>query len=364
MLGSTKAFGRRLLAWYDRSRRDLPWRVCPPGSAGPDPYFVLVSEAMLQQTQVVTVIPYFKRFIARFGSMADLAGASEQEVLRLWQGLGYYSRARNLRAAAQMVMTEFGGQLPPTVEELLQLPGVGRYTAGAIASIALGVRAPILDGNVERVLCRLDRVESDPRATATRAELWRRAEEIMPASRVGEFNSALMELGATICVPRSPQCLICPVRQNCAAREAGVSDQVPVRRKAKPTPLLHRHIFCIRRGRRWLIEQRPSHGRWAGLWQFVTLQAAAATDVPDPRALPVPVSSPVRLGSVNHALTHRRYDFAVFQCEALPDATIRKQGGGAGEPARTWVTLGDLSEYPLPRPHVKVAHLLTSLHPA
>jgi A/G-specific adenine glycosylase len=334
MLGSTRTFGRRLLDWYGRARRDLPWRECQPGSAGPDPYHVLVSEAMLQQTQVSTVIPYFKRFIARFSFLADLAAADEQEVLRLWQGLGYYSRARNLRAAAQLVVSEFGGELPQTVERLLQLPGVGRYTAGAIASIAIG---------------------------ATRAELWRRAEEILPAARVGDFNSALMELGATVCVPRSPQCHLCPVRQHCAAREAGVAGQVPVPRKAKPTPLLHRHVFCIRRNGRWLIEQRPLRGRWAGLWQFVTREAAGGDAAPDPAALPVPVGSPARIGSVTHALTHRRYHFAVYRCDALPDVGCRARGTGTidGETARAWVTLQRLNEYPLPRPHLKVAEMLT-----
>jgi len=312
---------------------------------------------MLQQTQVSTVVPYFKRFIARFRSMADLAGAGEQEVLRLWQGLGYYSRARNLRAAAQMVASEFGGELPKDLQKLLQLPGVGRYTAGAVASIAFGVRAPILDGNVERVLCRLDRIESDPRDKVTRAELWRRAEEVLPAQRVGDFNSALMELGATVCTPRSPRCPLCPVRRHCAAREAGVAEQVPAPRQARPTPLLHRHVFCIRRGGRWLIEQRPSRGRWAGLWQFVTLEAAAGDACPDCSALPVPVGSPARIGSVTHALTHRRYHFAVYRCEALTAGRGRIPATNGGTP-RAWVTLPRLNEYPLPGPHLKVAELL------
>src|SRR3954470_16957732 len=205
MLGSPTTFARRLLRWYDRARRDLPWRAV--GADGrPDPYHVLVSEAMLQQTQVATVIPYFNRFIARFATLADLARADEQEVLRLWQGLGYYSRARNLQKAARRVVSEFGGQLPADVDRLRALPGVGRYTAGAVASIAFGKRAPILDGNVVRVLCRVEKVTSDPRDRDTQALLWRRAEEVLPKVRVGDFNSALMELGATACIPRSPQC--------------------------------------------------------------------------------------------------------------------------------------------------------------
>src|SRR5688500_13285875 len=194
------AMVRRLTEWYRRTRRDLPWRV-PPG-ARPDPYHVLVSEAMLQQTQVATVVPYFRRFIERFPTIADLARADEQDVLRMWQGLGYYTRARNLRAAAQAVVRDFGGELPRDLDSLLRLPGVGRYTAGAVATLAFDEPAAIVDGNVVRVICRLDRFESDPREKATSELIWRRAEQIVPARRAGDFNSALMELGATICTPR------------------------------------------------------------------------------------------------------------------------------------------------------------------
>ena len=238
--------------------------------AAPDPYHVLVSEAMLQQTQVATVIPYFKRFIDRLPTLAALAAAKEEEVLRLWQGLGYYSRARNLRRAAIAVVNDHGGELPKDTAELLNLPGIGRYTAGAIASIAFGKRAPILDGNVARVLCRIDKITADPREKATIEVLWTRAAEMMPAAgrngaSMGDFNSALMELGAKVCTPRNPKCLICPVREHCEACAAGVQEEIPVRKKSKPTPLLKRWIFCIRRGDRWLIEQRPAKGRWAGM---------------------------------------------------------------------------------------------------
>jgi A/G-specific adenine glycosylase len=222
VLSTAALFARRLLAWYDGAQRRLPWRVDDRSGRAPNPYHVLVSEAMLQQTQVATVIPYFNRFIERFPTLADLAAADEQDVLRLWQGLGYYTRARNLRAAARAVASEYGGELPRRRDDLLKLPGVGRYTAGAVASIAFDTRAPILDGNVARVLCRVDRIETDPRERATQDLLWRRAEQILPRKRVGAFNTALMELGATVCIPRSPQCLICPVRRHCEAHAAGV----------------------------------------------------------------------------------------------------------------------------------------------
>lgn len=358
VIGSSKTFARRLLTWYDAARRDLPWRVDRSASPDqlPDPYHVMVSEAMLQQTQVATVIPYFHRFLERFPTLASLAEADEQDVLRLWQGLGYYSRARNLRAAAQRVMADFGGRLPTRVDELLTLPGVGRYTAGAISSIAFGERAPIVDGNVARVLCRIDKILADPRDRETVEVLWMRAEQILPHERLGDFNSSLMELGATVCTPRSPQCLICPVSEHCEAFAAGVQEQIPPPKKAKVSPLEKRWTFIVRTGDRFLVEQRPATGRWASLWQFVTLpetddEPLAALRKTTGLAIHSKTTlSPV--GFVTHALTHRRYEFTVFTCEttaAAPNGT------------RTWVTLAELDRLPLSRPQLKVAQIAHSI---
>jgi A/G-specific adenine glycosylase len=360
MLGTPESFARRLLAWYDRHRRDLPWRADPAtGRPAPEPYHVLVSEAMLQQTQVATVIPYYRRFLAKFPTISDLSRAPEQEVLRAWQGLGYYSRARNLQAAARAVVNDLGGELPRTVEGLLGLPGVGRYTAGAVASIAFDTRAAIVDGNVARVLCRQDRIDTDPRERQTQQLLWRRAEEILPKRRVGDFNSALMELGATVCTPRNPQCLLCPVREHCAAFAAGVQERIPAPRKAKPTPLNRRVTFCIRRADRWLIEQRPAKGRWAGMWQFVTVEAPRSNGSPATlRKLVHGVSIadlPRKLGTVTHSLTHRRYEFDVYACNCANG----ELADGAGQ--RRWSTLDGLADYPLPRPHLKMAEMLRTL---
>jgi A/G-specific adenine glycosylase len=354
MLGSLPDFRRRLLKWYDKARRDLPWRA-QRGTAGTvlDPYHVLVSEAMLQQTQVATVIPYYHRFLQRFPTIADLAAANEQDVLRLWQGLGYYSRARNLQRAAQTVMRDHAGHLPRTRDELLTLPGVGRYTAGAVASIAFGCRAPILDGNVIRVLCRLDKVESEPRDKQTLEVLWARAEEVLPKSRCGDFNSALMELGATICTPRNPQCLLCPVREHCAAFAAGLQEKIPPPKKAKPTPLHRRVTYCIARpDGRWLIEQRPAKGRWAGMWQFLTLVVADDAETHPP----LETSDPVSVGTVQHSLTHRRYVFDVRICR-----TSNAKASSRVQPPRVWASLDELAEYPLPRPHVRIAEMLRNL---
>lgn len=371
MNGSLKSFQSRLLKWYQAHHRKLPWRVVGADAHRElDAYHVLVSEAMLQQTQVVTVIPYYHRFIERFPTVHALAGADQQEVLRLWQGLGYYSRARNLQKAAQEVVSRFDGRVPDTAEALLSLPGVGRYTAGAIASIAHNRRAPILDGNVARVLCRIDAIEADPREKATNALLWARAEEILPHERLGDFNSALMELGATVCTPRSPQCFVCPVREHCAAQAKGLQERIPPAKKAKETPLERRLTICVRAGDRWLIEQRPSTGRWAGMWQFVTVAAPEGMTLPTPEGkallkgavrdwVSMDVSAARSVGLVTHALTHRRYEFHVY---AAVGGARPWDGGSAAGKTRAWVTLADLDRYPLPRPHLKIAALLRDLN--
>jgi A/G-specific adenine glycosylase len=358
MTGSTLSFARRLLAWYQRHRRELPWRPAK-NCAGPhpDPYHVLVSESMLQQTQVATVIPYFQRFITRFPSLHVLAEAPEQEVLRLWQGLGYYSRARNLQRAAQKITTNFAGQIPTSLDQLLQLPGVGRYTAGAIASIAFGQRAPILDGNVIRVLCRLDAITQNPQLPAVREILWARAADILPVTRLSEFNSGLMELGALVCIPREPKCLLCPVRAHCQAYAQGMQNIIPAPKPAKMSPLERRWTFGICCDGKFLVEQRPATGRWASMWQFFTRPA-------DPTATPLQLLQSLRtlrplprslrhLGQVRHALTHRRYEFDIYfgQVRRADPAQI-------DTPRQQWISLEALDAFPMSRPQLKIAAML------
>lgn len=338
-------FAAALLAWYDRARRDLPWRVA---SGYPDPYHVLVSEAMLQQTQVATVVPYFARFLEAFPTVHALAAADEQRVLRLWQGLGYYSRARNLRKAAIAVVETFGGVVPSDVDALLTLPGVGRYTAGAVASLAYDTIAPILDGNVVRVVCRLDAIEDDPRERTVQLRLWQRAEAILPPARVGDFNSALMELGATVCVPKTPACLICPVRPFCRAFDRQIQHRIPVAKKTKVTPLEDRWTLCLEDADgRFLIEQRPPTGRWAGMWQFLT------TPTPDPAvSIGVTIDTVIDLGVVRHALTHRRYAFHVSRAKLVLPFTI------PADSTRRWATLSDLDALPFSKPQLAIRRLL------
>ena len=358
MIFNKSQFSRRLLKWFKQNRRDLPWRL--PLDSSPsahlEPYLVFVSEAMLQQTQVSTVVPYFQRFLQAFPTIHALAEADEQAVLRLWQGLGYYSRARNLHAAAKKIVAECDGLIPDSIETLLELPGVGRYTAGAIASIAYNRRAPILDGNVARVLARIFCIESDPREKATNAKLWQLAEEILPkeGKPCGDFNSALMELGATVCTPRNPQCLICPVKQFCQAYAAGMQDRIPPPRKVKPTPLIKRWVFCIHHKNRFLIEQRPAKGRWAGMWQFITVEPAGLKPTPSvvKQTTGCSIKSLEKIGEISHTLTHRRYEFDVFIGEA-------KESKKTALPSnRRWVELSELDDYPLPKPHVQIARIL------
>jgi A/G-specific adenine glycosylase len=292
-----------LLEWYRRSRRDLPWRKTR------DPYAIWVSEIMLQQTRVETVIPYWQRWMASFPTVQALAAAPLDEVLRHWAGLGYYSRARNLHRAAQQIG---GGKIPDTVEGLLELPGVGRYTAGAIASIAFGREAPLVDGNVERVFARLFLIED-------RAAAWKKAEELRPT---GDLNQALMELGATICTPRNPTCLVCPVMKVCEARALGIQEQVPAKRVAKAVPVIDAAVLVLRRRGEVLLCRRPARGLWGGLWEFPTGEllgkrrhGAMAPWADAARRVGLRVRAR-HVGLVEHTLTHRHMRFHVYRGSA------------------------------------------------
>ncbi len=254
---------RALGPWYRQHRRDLPWRNTR------DPYRIWISEIMLQQTQVATVIDYYHRFLNRFPDVNALARADEQDVLTMWAGLGYYRRARQLHAAAQQICDEHAGQFPGEFQHILDLPGVGRYTAGAIASFAYDQRRPILEANTVRLYSRLMGLSEDPRSTAAERRLWQFAEETLPASsQVAEHNQALMELGSLICTPQQPKCLLCPVQKLCQAYVQGNQHEIPkVAKKAAPTPLTHALVVVRRRGR-LLLRCNPAGQWWHGLWDF------------------------------------------------------------------------------------------------
>lgn len=298
-----------LESWFDQHARRLPWRQ-PKRRNG---YAALVAEIMLQQTQVIRVKSAFERFIRKFPSIRRLAAADEPSVLRAWEGLGYYRRARMLHAAARSVVEQFGGRMPRSVEDLRLLPGVGRYTAGAIASLIHGARTPIVDGNVHRVICRWD--NKDYPTDRGLRETWDRAAELVKvAVRPGVFNEAMMELGATICTPRTPRCQKCPVRSFCKASAASRQDHLPRPKRPADAAAVHHHAVMIWRGNRLLVQCRGNKGMWAGLWQVPTIEAAAPLSSQQlVRALPCTLkTSPRRLGSFHHNTTHRKITFHVY----------------------------------------------------
>jgi A/G-specific adenine glycosylase len=240
---------------------------------------VWVSEIMLQQTTVVAVIPYFERFVAKFPTLAALAAADEHDVLRLWEGLGYYSRARNLHAAARQVVREHAGIVPRDVATLTTLPGIGRYTAGAIASLAYDRRAPIVEANTQRVYARLLALGEPTGSTAARNAIWQFAERVVPLRSPGAFNEALMDLGATICVPANPRCEECPIRSCCEAFRRGLQKEIPAPRPRPEPTAVAQAMIAVRRGRRFLLRKSPSGERWAGLWEFLRVPLTRGTAI-------------------------------------------------------------------------------------
>jgi A/G-specific adenine glycosylase len=273
---------RKLVVWYDAGHRELPWRQ------DRDPYRILVSEMMLVQTTVAAVVPYFARFLERFPTVQALAEAEETEVLKAWEGLGYYRRARQLHAAARAVVQEHAGRIPDDAELLRALPGVGRYIAGAILSFAFDRPAPIVEANTQRVLSRLLACGDDLAASATQARLWQAAERLVPHEGAGQFNQALMELGATVCLPLDPLCLICPVAAECQAKAQGLQNALPVK-TAKPPPLEVAEACALVRDidGRLLIVRRAADRLWAGFWEFPTIHLAGVD--PAGRAFEAPV---------------------------------------------------------------------------
>ena len=292
--GDSEAVRRALLAWYTRHRRALPWRDASGADRHPDPYVVWISEVMLQQTQVVTVVPYFARWIERFPDVATLAAAPIEAVLACWQGLGYYGRARNLHRAARAMVDRHGGRVPDDVALLRRLPGIGDYTAGAIASIAFSDPVPAIDGNVRRVMARLAAIDGDPRRGAAGRAIRRIAEALARGPAPGDLNQALMELGATVCLPRNPDCGACPFTACCAAFRDGRVDDLPTPVSRARQRVEHAYAFALFRpvngptspsaapgdtsSREWLIARRPERGLLGGLWEFPMVPAAPSDD--------------------------------------------------------------------------------------
>lgn len=327
----------RLLAWYHKNKRTLPWR------GHPNPYAVWVSEIMLQQTRVETVIPYFERWMRLFPTVQALADASEQEALNAWEGLGYYRRARSLHQAAQVIVRDFGGRLPQRMGELMKLPGVGRYTAGAIASIAFGADEPALDGNLKRIYARLFDVTEPVDSPKGEKLLWEIARQNLPEGRAGDFNQALMDLGAALCLPKNPRCWLCPLMDLCRARQNGTQELRPLKKPKKPVPHhVHAAGVILRRGK-VLLAQRPARGLLGGMWEFPNgrVEADAAGELAQvlEAGYRLKVQRKEALGVVQHAYTHFKVTVYVFQCNLLAMS--------AASSVLRWVAVGKLEEYPM-----------------
>jgi A/G-specific adenine glycosylase len=331
------------LKWYQRKGRQLPWRGIP------SPYATLVSEIMLQQTRVDTVIPYFERWMGKYPTVAALASASEQEVLSLWEGLGYYSRARNLHHAAQLIVKDHQGEIPDDVDTLGKLPGIGRYTAGAIASMAFGKDVPALDANIRRVLARAFNVDEPVESRAGKERLWQLAQSHLPRGRAGDFNQALMDLGAMICLPKNPLCADCPLADLCQAKALGLQEQRPVLKKKGPIPHYQVVAAVISRDGKYLLARRPSKGLLGGMWEFPggkveageKNEAGLRREIQEELGVDVEVGQCI--GSYKHAYTHYRISLSAFSCTITSKAEPR-----ALEAAEIrWVEPSELGSYPM-----------------
>ncbi|MFT3683861.1 MAG: A/G-specific adenine glycosylase [Phycisphaerales bacterium] len=360
--GRDGAITQALTAWFESAARPLPWRtdiaIAKPRPR--DPYHNLVAELMAQQTQLSRVVPAFEKFTARFPTVAHLAKADEADVLALWSGLGYYRRARNLHAAAKAVMSDHGGTVPSTADSLVSLPGVGRYTAGSIASIVFGERTPLVDGNVTRVLLRIEgRADLiEPKASAGFA--WSRATELVEHAEIpGRFNEGLMELGATICAapPARPDCPNCPLNKWCKAFADGTQDRIPAPKKAKATPTVHCATLVARdKQGRFLLEQRPAKGMWSNMWQCPTLERDAPVSLSELKSFAqmrsLDPASLTKAGTFTHQTTHRTMEFTVYTAD--PVVCRRKQA------AVRWVAQGEFDTVGISNAQLKAISLATT----
>jgi len=337
----------RLLSWYHQHARILPWRGYS------DPYVVWVSEIMLQQTRVETVIPYFHRWMERFPTINDLAAASEDDVLILWEGLGYYSRARNLQKAARIIEDKYNGQLPRNLDALRQLPGVGRYTVGAIASIAFGMSEATLDGNIRRVFTRVFNIHVPADSPSGEKLLWNLVTENLPEGKAGDYNQALMDLGAIICLPKNPICLKCPIARLCKSLKLGVQDQLPILKPRKKIPhYIFAAVVVMKKGR-VLITKRPANGLLGGTWEFpngrVSKNPAAEMSKMLRSSYHLKVRGRGALGIVNHAYSHFKVTVHVYQGEFISMSKNRNL---------KWVKYPDLEGIPMGKVNRQITQLL------
>lgn len=334
----------KLLRWFKQNRRNLPWRGTK------DPYAIWVSEIMLQQTQVNTVIPYYNHFLKTFPTIQDLAKANLSKVLKVWEGLGYYSRARNLHQASKIIANHSNGKIPDNLKDLLSLPGIGRNTAGAILSIAFNKTAPILDGNVKRVLSRLFAMSGDPKENKAEQSLWQLSESLVPKGRASLFNQGLMDLGAMICTPREPLCKSCPLRNFCKGYFSKKPESYPFRSVKKKVPHIEAIAAVIQKDGKVLLRQRPPKGLLGGLWEFPNWPLDGKNDLKKYLRLKVKgdfglkVKCKEPLGSFKQTYSHFKLTLHVFQCQHLDGKTMGR-----------WVLFQKFQSLPLSRIHRRIA---------
>ncbi len=338
---------KKLLQWYKKNGRKLPWRRTG------NPYAIWVSEIMLQQTQVSTVIPYYLRFLKAFPTVRHLAKADLSKVLKVWEGLGYYSRARNLHRASQIVSNHFKGKIPDNPMDLHTLPGIGRYTAGAILSIAFNKEAPILDGNVRRVLSRLFAIPGHSVRGKTEARLWHLSESLIPKGHASSFNQGLMDLGAMTCTPKGPLCSQCPLRNLCQGKAAGEPERFPTKAPRKKIPHIEAISAVIRQNEKVFLQQRPPKGLLGGLWEFPNWPIEGKRDLKEylkykvKSEIGLNVKSGEPIGSFQQTFSHFKLTLQVFHCRPL-------KGKARGK----WVFLKSLSLLPMSRIHRRIANTL------
>ena len=327
-------FTRSVLDWYDQGHRDLPWRRTR------DPYRIWISEIMLQQTRAETVVSYYERFLARYPTVRDLAQSDEDSLMKAWEGLGYYSRARSLQKAAKMIVDQYGGELPADVEKLRALPGIGDYTSGAIASIAFGIPKAAVDGNVERVICRYDAITDSVGTPAMRKRITQRVQELVPDDRPGAFANAMMEMGAVMCTPKNPKCLICPVRESCKGFAAGIAAELPHKPKKKAQRVENRAVLVVQHGERVLIVRREEK-LLGGLYVFPDIleETAPSKLCAHMEAMGVPCAYDEPLGHARHVFTHLIWEMDIHALTALAAPEL---------PGMQWVTRDELAALPLP----------------
>ena len=355
----TTGLTKKLLYWFSANRRDLPWRRTR------DPYAIWISEIMLQQTQVLTVIPYYYRFLEAFPTIRDLASADLEEVLKIWEGLGYYARARNLHKAAQTIVKEFKGNFPDNLQDVLKLPGIGRYTAGAILSIAFNDPIPILDGNVARVLSRVLLFKEPINTHRAKEKLWQIAENLLPSENPGEFNQALMELGALVCTPKNPSCETCPLQEICLSKANHRENDIPIKIKKKKVPHMHVSAGIIWANGKILITRRPTNKMLGGLWEFPggkcekgeSFEQCLLHEISEELSIRVEIIG--HFMDVKHAYSHFKMTLHMFHCRHVLGEPVLN-----GVDAFQWVYPEGLLELPFPAADGKVIRKILRHAPA